>query len=143
MAFFLKTCEDCGSSLSKDAYFLTKSPFYKDGVLNLCRNCIARLLKQHPNDLVFADKLCHTSPRYKVKKVGLLFALALMPAVYRKTDRRYHYTRLCLFKFGISGKSTTECDFVKIKVCHCFDLLCLCYIFCIFDVFVVGLFRVP
>ena len=58
MAFFLKTCEDCGSSLSKDAYFLTKSPFYKDGVLNLCRNCVARLLKQHPNDLVFADKLC-------------------------------------------------------------------------------------
>lgn len=58
MAFFLKTCEECGASLNKDAYFNTKSPFYKDGVLNLCRNCVARLLKQHPNDLVFADKLC-------------------------------------------------------------------------------------
>jgi hypothetical protein len=58
MAFFLKTCEQCGASLAKDAYFHTKSPFYKDGVLNLCKNCVVALLKQHPDDLVFADKLC-------------------------------------------------------------------------------------
>lgn len=58
MAFLLKSCDNCGASLAKNAFFPTKSPFYRDGVLNLCRNCIARLLKDHPDDLVFADKLC-------------------------------------------------------------------------------------
>lgn len=58
MAFLLKHCEKCGGDLGKSAFFNTKSPFYKDGVLNLCRNCITDMLRDHPNDLKFADKLC-------------------------------------------------------------------------------------
>lgn len=58
MGFLLKTCEQCGNSLSGTALFQTTSPFFPDGVLNLCKDCVARLLKEHPNDLAFADKLC-------------------------------------------------------------------------------------
>lgn len=95
MAFFLKTCDDCGSSLSKDAYFSTTSPFHKDGVLNLCRNCVARLLKQHPNDLVFADKLCqwadipfNPTEWIKLYEVNQENTFSVYYNIYQADDRR-------------------------------------------------------
>ena len=95
MAFFLKTCDDCGSSLSKDAYFSTTSPFHKDGVLNLCRNCVARLLKQNPNDLVFADKLCqwadipfNPTEWIKLYEVNQENTFSVYYNIYQADDRR-------------------------------------------------------
>lgn len=58
MAFLLKSCDNCGAALAKTAFFSTKSPFFKDGVLNLCRDCVSKMLKQHPDDLDFANRLC-------------------------------------------------------------------------------------
>lgn len=58
MAVLLKTCEECGNSLPKSSHFATKSPFHKDKLLNICRSCITNMLKEHPTDLQFADKLC-------------------------------------------------------------------------------------
>ena len=58
MGFLLKTCDNCKVDKANNAFFTTKSPFHKDGVLNVCRDCIEKMLKQHPNDLEFANKLC-------------------------------------------------------------------------------------
>lgn len=58
MAFLLKTCSNCNIDKANNAFFKTKSPFHKDGVLNVCRDCVTKMLKDHPNDLKFADKLC-------------------------------------------------------------------------------------
>lgn len=58
MAVLLKTCDNCGQTLAKSSFFTTKSPFYKDGMLNVCKDCIAKMLVAHPTDLDFANKLC-------------------------------------------------------------------------------------
>lgn len=58
MGFLLKTCTTCGTDKANNGFFSTKSPFYKDGVLNVCKDCISKMLKEHPNDLNFANKLC-------------------------------------------------------------------------------------
>ena len=58
MAVLLKTCENCDMSMAKSSFFPTKSPFHKDGLLNVCRNCINKMMGEHPKDLQFADKLC-------------------------------------------------------------------------------------
>lgn len=58
MAFFFKICESCKESLPNNSFFETKSPFYPEKVLNICRDCVSKMLRNHPNDLKFADKLC-------------------------------------------------------------------------------------
>ena len=58
MGFLLKTCTTCGTDKANNGFFSTKSPFYKDGVLNVCKDCVSKMLKEHPNDLNFANKLC-------------------------------------------------------------------------------------
>lgn len=58
MAFLLETCEKCGQSYGASGFFSTKSPFHPKKVLNICKNCVAKMLADHPDDLKFADKLC-------------------------------------------------------------------------------------
>lgn len=58
MFLLLKTCDNCRTDKADVAFFRTKSPFHKTGVLNVCRDCVEMMLKEHPNDLKLADKLC-------------------------------------------------------------------------------------
>ena len=95
MGFLLKTCEQCGNSLSGTGFLRTKSPLFPDGVLNLCKDCVARLVKDHPNDLQFADKLCqwadipfNPEEWIKLYEANGKDTFAVYHALYQSDDRR-------------------------------------------------------
>lgn len=95
MGFLLKTCEQCGNSLSGTGFLRTKSPLFPDGVLNLCKDCVARLVKEHPNDLQFADKLCqwadipfNPEEWIKLYEANGKDTFAVYHALYQSDDRR-------------------------------------------------------
>lgn len=58
MAILLKECECCHRELAKISFYTTKSKFFPSGLLNICKECLRDMLKKHPDDLEFADKLC-------------------------------------------------------------------------------------
>lgn len=95
MGFLLKTCEQCGNSLSGTGFLRTKSPLFPDGVLNLCKDCVARLVKEHPNDLQFADKLCqwadipfNPEEWIKLYEANGKETFSIYHALYQSDDRR-------------------------------------------------------
>lgn len=58
MGKMFKECIQCGQTLPNDSYLPVNSIFFADGVTPICKDCIAKLLREHPNDINFADKLC-------------------------------------------------------------------------------------
>lgn len=54
----LKSCELCGRSYSQVPYFATKSKLHPNGTLNLCCDCVKKMLAAHESDLDFANRLC-------------------------------------------------------------------------------------
>lgn len=57
-AALLKECGCCGGTLSPSAFSKTGSPFFSDNRLNICDDCIEKMIKEHDGDLSFIDKLC-------------------------------------------------------------------------------------
>lgn len=58
MASLLIECDRCHAPKAKNAFFPTNNPFFPTKLLNICRECVCKMLGEHPNDLMFADKLC-------------------------------------------------------------------------------------
>lgn len=56
--FKLKQCSVCGQTFGPENYIVTKSPFYPDGALPMCNDCINNWLEEHDFDWAFVDKLC-------------------------------------------------------------------------------------
>lgn len=58
MGKMFKDCIQCGLTLPNESYLPVNSIFFADGVTPICKDCIAKLLRAHPYDIGFADKLC-------------------------------------------------------------------------------------
>lgn len=56
--FVLKKCSICGQSLGVDSFAPTKSPFYPDGAIPICNDCIDTILKQDDYSWNSIDKFC-------------------------------------------------------------------------------------
>ncbi len=56
--FKLKKCSVCGQTFGPENYTVVKSPFYPDGALPMCNDCVSDYLKEHNFDWAFVDKLC-------------------------------------------------------------------------------------
>lgn len=56
--FLLKECSNCHRSYPPENYFPTKSVFFKDGYLSICKDCLEALVRANSGSLEFADKVC-------------------------------------------------------------------------------------
>ena len=56
--FGLKTCVCCGQLFGEEGFAPTKSPFFPDGVVTMCNDCIDKQLAMHDWDWEFVDKMC-------------------------------------------------------------------------------------
>lgn len=57
----LKDCAHCAGSFGPEGFAPTKSPFYADGVITICNDCIDKMINEHGGDWQFVDKLCQMS----------------------------------------------------------------------------------
>ena len=57
----LKDCVHCAGSFGPEGFAPTKSPFYADGVITICNDCIDKMINEHGGDWQFVDKLCQMS----------------------------------------------------------------------------------
>ena len=58
MARLLKECDKCHQNKGKESFIEVKSPFFSDGVLPICANCIEKMMLINAGDFNFYDKLC-------------------------------------------------------------------------------------
>ena len=58
MARLLKECDKCHQNKGKESFIEVKSPFFSDGVLPICANCIEKMMFINAGDFNFYDKLC-------------------------------------------------------------------------------------
>lgn len=56
--FRLRQCLKCGQSFGEEGYAPTKSPFFPDGALTICNDCVDRDLAAHNWDWDYIDKMC-------------------------------------------------------------------------------------
>lgn len=56
--FRLRQCLKCGQSFGEEGYAPTKSPFFLDGALTICNDCVDRDLAAHNWDWDYIDKMC-------------------------------------------------------------------------------------
>lgn len=56
--FVLKRCSKCGGSFGPEDYTKTKSPFYDDGYLPICNDCLSKILIDCDYNWEMVDKLC-------------------------------------------------------------------------------------
>lgn len=56
--FRLRQCLKCGQSFGEEGYAPTKSPFFPDGAITICNDCIDRDLAAHNWDWDYIDKMC-------------------------------------------------------------------------------------
>jgi hypothetical protein len=56
--FGLKTCVRCGQAFGEESFAPTKSPFFSDGVISICNDCIDKDLAAHDWDWGYIDKMC-------------------------------------------------------------------------------------
>lgn len=56
--FLTKKCNCCGISTSTDDFARTHSPFYPDGYLPVCNDCINKMIQENDYRWDFIDKLC-------------------------------------------------------------------------------------
>ena len=59
--FMLKDCAHCAGAFGPEGFAPTKSPFYADGVITICNDCIDKMINEHGGDWQFVDKLCQMS----------------------------------------------------------------------------------
>lgn len=48
--FMLKDCVHCAGSFGPEGFAPTKSPFYADGVITICNDCIDKMINEHGGD---------------------------------------------------------------------------------------------
>lgn len=56
--FFTKKCSKCGTVLSNEDFSKTHSPFYSDGYLPMCNDCVGEYLKENEYNWDAVDALC-------------------------------------------------------------------------------------
>lgn len=56
--FRLRQCLKCSQSFGEEGYAPTKSPFFPDGALTICNDCVDRDLAAHNWDWDYIDKMC-------------------------------------------------------------------------------------
>ena len=56
--FTLKPCCSCGQMFGEEGFAPTKSPFYPDGVIPMCNDCVDRQLAARDWDWEYVDKMC-------------------------------------------------------------------------------------
>lgn len=56
--FALKTCVRCGQTFGAEGFAPTKSPFFPDGTIPMCNDCVDHELAAHDWDWDYIDKLC-------------------------------------------------------------------------------------
>ena len=57
-AFTLKPCCTCGQMFGEEGFAPTKSPFFADGVIPMCNDCVDRSLAARDWDWEYVDKMC-------------------------------------------------------------------------------------
>ena len=57
----LKDCVHCAGSFGPEGFAPTKSPFYADGVITICNDCIDKMIDAEGGDWQIVDKLCQMS----------------------------------------------------------------------------------
>lgn len=53
-----KACTQCGNTYGEDGFAQTKSVFYPDGHLPICKNCINQYFDEHEWNWKYVDKVC-------------------------------------------------------------------------------------
>lgn len=56
--FTLKPCCKCGGMFGEEGFAPTKSPFFADGVIPMCNDCVDKDLAAHDWDWEYIDKMC-------------------------------------------------------------------------------------
>ena len=56
--FGLKACVKCGQMFGEEGFAPTKSPFYPDGTIPMCNDCVDKELAAHGWDWNYIDKMC-------------------------------------------------------------------------------------
>ena len=56
--FTLKPCCRCGGMFGEEGFAPTKSPFFADGVIPMCNDCVDKDLAAHGWDWEYIDKMC-------------------------------------------------------------------------------------
>ena len=56
--FRLRQCLKCGQAFGEEGYAPTKSPFFPDGALTICNDCIDKDLAAHNWNWDYIDKMC-------------------------------------------------------------------------------------
>lgn len=56
--FTLKQCCRCGGMFGEEGFAPTKSPFFADGVIPMCNDCVDKDLAAHDWDWEYVDKMC-------------------------------------------------------------------------------------
>ena len=57
----LKDCVHCAGSFGPEGFAPTKSPFYADGVITICNDCIDKMIDAEGGNWQIVDKLCQMS----------------------------------------------------------------------------------
>ena len=56
--FRLRQCVRCGQSFGEEGYAPTKSPFFPDGAITICNNCMDNALAENHWRWEYVDKMC-------------------------------------------------------------------------------------
>ena len=56
--FRLRQCVRCGQSFGEEGYAPTKSPFFPDGAITICNNCMDNALAENHWSWDYVDKMC-------------------------------------------------------------------------------------
>ena len=96
----LKECEKCHKSYSCDSFTEVKSPFFCDGMLPICNDCIEQMMSINEYNLDFFDKLCQWADipflveewtklyEYNKEKTFSLYARMYKEGKYENVDWR-------------------------------------------------------
>ena len=57
----LKDCVHCGGSFGPEGFAPTRSPFYPDGAITICNDCIDKIIAAEDGNWEIVDKLCQIS----------------------------------------------------------------------------------
>jgi hypothetical protein len=56
--FRLRQCVRCGQSFGEEGYAPTKSPFFPDGAITICNDCMDNALAENEWSWDYVDKMC-------------------------------------------------------------------------------------
>ena len=98
MAKLLKECEKCHNTLDYENFVKVKSPFFVDGYLPICNDCIEKMMLLNENNFDFFDKICQWTDipfladewdnlyKYNKEKTFTLYAQMYVDGKYENAD---------------------------------------------------------